>query len=77
MPSNVVHMRGSGLPLREPVERCEACGVAGTVARALRFENEAMLELHRFCSACWPEERAQRGRSRRHCRGHPGVRIGT
>ncbi|MBL8998805.1 MAG: hypothetical protein JNL44_15940 [Gemmatimonadetes bacterium] len=53
-------MFGTNLPPREPEQRCEACGAQGTVGRAVRFEEDGEAkELHRFCRACWPEERAR------------------
>src|SRR5688572_18519770 len=58
--ANFVSLRGTDLPLREPDATCEACNARGTVGRAVRFgEAGEMLELHRFCAACWPEERAR------------------
>lgn len=59
MQSTVV-MRGTGLPLREPDATCESCGARGTVGRAVRTDAHGEpLEIHRFCRACWPEERAR------------------
>ncbi len=53
-------MRPTGLPLTEPDEVCEACGVRGTVGRAFRTDIEGRpTEMHRFCAACWPEESAR------------------
>jgi hypothetical protein len=58
--ANVVGMHGTGLPPREPDAACEACGARGTVGRAVRYgERREPLEVHRFCAACWPEERAR------------------
>ena len=59
--ASVVCMRGSGVPLVEPDERCEACGHQGTVSHAVRFRDSEMIELHRFCASCWPEESARYG----------------
>jgi len=45
---------------REPDARCEACGVIGTVGHASRTDSGgAVLESHRFCGACWPEQMAR------------------
>src|SRR5690349_13144860 len=53
-------LRVTGLPPREPDATCEQCGARGTVGQAVRFgEAGEVLELHRFCAACWPEERAR------------------
>jgi len=53
-------MRPSGLPLREPDARCEACGVLGTVGRAMRTDAAGVpTEIHRFCAPCWPENAAR------------------
>jgi hypothetical protein len=53
-------MYGTGLPLREPEQVCEACGAQGTIGRATRFNTDgSIMEMHRFCRACWPEERAR------------------
>jgi hypothetical protein len=58
--SDVVVMRGSGLPPREPDATCEGCGTQGTVARALRTDAGGRpTEVHRFCAACWPEQSAR------------------
>jgi hypothetical protein len=51
---------GTNLPLKEPEQRCEACGAKGTVGRAVRIaDGPVVLELHRFCRACWPEQSAR------------------
>jgi len=51
---------GTNLPLREPEQQCEACGVRGTLGRAARFRDDGtILEMHRFCRACWPEQSAR------------------
>ncbi len=56
----VNNMYGTNLPRREPDQRCESCNAQGTVGRAARFENDGqILEMHRFCSACWPEQSAR------------------
>ncbi len=58
--ASVVTLRGTGLPPREPDATCEACGTRGTVGRAVRFgEDGEASEVHRFCAACWPEQRAR------------------
>lgn len=58
--TNIVIMRGSGLPAREPEVSCEACGARGTVGRAIRTAQDGEpLEVHRFCARCWPEESAR------------------
>lgn len=58
--TNIVIMRGSGLPAREPEASCEACGARGTVGRAIRTAQDGEpLEVHRFCARCWPEESAR------------------
>jgi hypothetical protein len=57
---NIVIMRGTGLPPREPEASCEACGARGTVGRAIRTAQDGEpLEVHRFCARCWPEESAR------------------
>src|SRR3954467_3914544 len=51
---------GTKLPLREPEQQCEACGAQGTVGRAVRIaDGPVLLELHRFCRSCWPEQSAR------------------
>ena len=58
--SNVVQMRGTDLPPLEPDQHCEACGAQGTAGRAIRFTDAGeILEMHRFCAECWPEEQAR------------------
>jgi hypothetical protein len=58
--SKIVHMRPSGLPLREPEQVCEECGARGTVGRAMRTDQAgAACETHRFCATCWPEHSAR------------------
>src|SRR5262249_33019129 len=60
MPRQKVVMRPSGLPLREPDTRCEACGARGTVGRAMRTDAAGVpTEIHRFCAPCWPENAAR------------------
>ena len=60
MPASIAVMRGSGLPLREPSEVCEDCGVTGTVGRAMRTDSDGYpREVHRFCARCWPENAAK------------------
>lgn len=60
--ANTFIMRPSGLPLCEPEQRCEACGSAGTVGRAMRTNRHGdPIEIHRFCAACWPEHSAALG----------------
>lgn len=45
---------------RDPDARCQSCGVIGTVGRASRTDSAgAVLESHRFCGACWPEQMAR------------------
>jgi|SRR5687768_5442993 hypothetical protein len=54
------NLYGTDLPLREPDQTCEQCGVQGTVGRAARFHDDgSILEIHRFCRACWPEQSAR------------------
>lgn len=56
----IAYMYGTHLPPREPHQTCESCGVLGTVARLTQFEIEGGIrEMHRFCAACWPEQRAR------------------
>jgi hypothetical protein len=51
---------GTNLPLREPEQICEGCGAQGTIGRAARIaEGPIVLELHRFCRKCWPEQSAR------------------
>ena len=51
---------GTNLPLREPEQICEACGAQGTIGRAARFRGDgSVLEIHRFCRKCWPEQSAR------------------
>ena len=57
--SAVVQLRGTGLPLVEPEQACEACGAQGTVGRAARFSQSGEPEIHRFCERCWLEESAR------------------
>jgi hypothetical protein len=57
MPSASLY--GTNLPPREPEQVCESCGTVGTVGRAVRFVIEDNPEIHRFCRACWPEQRAR------------------
>lgn len=55
-----VIMSGTGLPPREPQATCEACDAIGTVGRAARTDAEGQIvELHRFCARCWPEQSAR------------------
>jgi hypothetical protein len=45
---------------REPAARCESCGIAGTVGRAVRTDSAGTpMEIHRFCAGCWPEQSAR------------------
>lgn len=45
---------------RDPSAVCEACGVVGTVGRAVRTDRTgAVIEAHRFCFDCWPEQSAR------------------
>jgi hypothetical protein len=45
---------------RDPTAVCEACGVVGTIGRAIRTDNTgAVIEAHRFCFGCWPEQSAR------------------
>ncbi|HEY5059987.1 MAG TPA: hypothetical protein VII52_00565 [Gemmatimonadaceae bacterium] len=45
---------------QDPEAVCEACGVVGTVGRAIRTDNTgAVIEAHRFCFNCWPEQSAR------------------
>ena len=45
---------------RDLTARCEACGGLGTVGRAGRTDGTgAMIESHRFCLGCWPEQSAR------------------
>ena len=54
------NLYGTNLPLREPAQVCEACGAQGTIGRAARFHQDGrILEMHRFCRACWPEQAAR------------------
>lgn len=53
-------MSGSGLPLPEPEQVCEACGTLGTVGRVVYNDGRgAVRQLYRFCAECWPEEAAR------------------
>lgn len=53
-------LSGTDLPLREPEQVCEACGTLGTMGRAVRTDGQGqVVEIHRFCRACWPEQRAR------------------
>lgn len=55
-----VIMGGTGLPPREPNATCEACGVTGTVGRAIRTDAVGLVtEVHRFCASCWAEQSAR------------------
>ena len=55
-----VIMGGTGLPPREPNAMCEACGVLGTIGRAIRTDAAGLAtELHRFCASCWAEQSAR------------------
>jgi hypothetical protein len=57
---STVVMKPTGLPLQEPEQLCEACGVQGTVGRAFRSDADGNpTEIHRFCARCWPEESAR------------------
>jgi len=45
---------------RDPDATCEGCGTTGTVGRAVRTgADETIVESHRFCAACWPEQSAR------------------
>jgi hypothetical protein len=55
--SHIVLMGGDEGSPREPDTRCDACGAVGTVGRATRYEQPP--RHWRFCSACWPRERAR------------------
>ena len=45
---------------RDPDAACESCGVIGTVGRACRTDpDKGLVEEHRFCAACWPEQSAR------------------
>jgi hypothetical protein len=45
---------------REPDALCEGCGTMGTVGRASRTDSSSIVvESHRFCLACWPEQAAR------------------
>src|SRR5439155_7786329 len=56
----VVHMGGSGLPMRDSDAVCGGCGARGTVGNAARTGQDAqVLEVHRFCVKCWPEWQAR------------------
>jgi hypothetical protein len=45
---------------RDPNAECAGCGVSGTVGWAARTDTSgAVLETHRFCAACWPEQAAR------------------
>jgi hypothetical protein len=45
---------------RDPAATCEACGVLGTVGRAVRTDGTGgVTEMHRFCIDCWPEQSAR------------------
>jgi hypothetical protein len=53
-------LTGTGGPLREPTASCESCEATGTVGRAVRTDGAGgVLEVHRFCLACWPEQAAR------------------
>lgn len=55
-----VIMAGTGSPPREPDATCDACGVTGTIGRALRTDSDGQItEHHRFCARCWPEQSAR------------------
>ncbi|MEO7997309.1 MAG: hypothetical protein ABI852_07685 [Gemmatimonadaceae bacterium] len=58
--SATVCFGGTGLPLVEPDQTCEACGTLGTVGRVvLTVRGRTEQEIHRFCESCWPEESAR------------------
>jgi hypothetical protein len=60
MTTEITFICGTGLPLREPEASCEGCGAVGTVGRAIRnAQDGAVLEMHRSCARCWPEESAR------------------
>ena len=45
---------------REPDAVCEGCGAVGTIGRAVRMASTGdVMEAHRFCIACWPEQSAR------------------
>lgn len=55
-----VGLSGTGLPLVEPEQVCQACNVTGTVGRVVITSRDATRqEIHRFCIRCWPEECAR------------------
>ena len=51
-------IKSSGVPLSDPQATCAACGVLGTIGRIVRMdEHSAVLDVQRFCRACWPTQR--------------------
>lgn len=53
-------IKSSGVPLSDPQATCAACGVLGTIGRIVRMdEHSAVLDVQRFCRACWPTQRAR------------------
>lgn len=53
-------MYGTSLPAHEPEQQCESCSAMGTTGRLTKFESDGRVrEMHRFCTDCWPEQRAR------------------
>jgi hypothetical protein len=57
--ADTVAMGPNGLPLKDSGAVCDGCGTLGTVGRAYRALDGAMVDQCVFCSACWPEHSAR------------------
>ena len=51
--ASFVRMIENDLPLIDPAAWCHACGVLGTVGRAIRYRDEVEITHVQFCATCW------------------------